>query len=187
VDGYGRITAAADVAITGGGGGGVVIGAPVTGGTPTYILYVDVSGDVGQSSGLTYNPATSAFEVISPGAGNPAISGLGDSGSTAYGQMGQYLSGTGGFGVFGAYTGFVGYLGYYSAMGTSAAGFFGAGGMANVVLLCDGTNYITYAPGAPANWASAPPTDVWVALDRIVAWILANVSTGAWVTVQPNP
>jgi hypothetical protein len=38
------------------------------------------------------------------------------------------------------------------------------------VSICDGLNAITYTAAAPGNWAGGvPPTDVWVALDRLAA------------------
>lgn len=40
----------------------------------------------------------------------------------------------------------------------------------HTVTFCDGTNTITYTAGSSGNWAGGtPPTDVWVALDRIAA------------------
>lgn len=45
-----------------GGGGGSTIGAAVSGGTPNSILYIDPSGNLGQTNpGFTYNAATNAF------------------------------------------------------------------------------------------------------------------------------
>lgn len=45
----------------------------------------------------------------------------------------------------------------------------------------------SYSPGTPGNWAGTAPTTIGAALDRIVAWVLANVTTGAWVTTQALP
>lgn len=45
----------------------------------------------------------------------------------------------------------------------------------HTVEICDGTNHVTYTPGVPGNWAGTPPTDLWVALDRLLAWLLTQV------------
>jgi hypothetical protein len=42
------------------------------------------------------------------------------------------------------------------------------------VSLCDGTNNVSYTPGTPGNWLATAPTDLWVAVDRLSAWIAAN-------------
>lgn len=42
------------------------------------------------------------------------------------------------------------------------------------VFICDGTNAVSYSPGNPPDWPSGgPPSDVWVALDRLAAAIVA--------------
>lgn len=41
--------------------GGVTIGATVSGGTPTYVLYIDSSGNLAMDSGLTYNDSTNTL------------------------------------------------------------------------------------------------------------------------------
>ena len=58
---------------------------------------------------------------------------------------------------------------------TSAAEFVDAAG--HNVFICDGVNNILYTPGVSGNWASAAPTDVWVALDRLAAAVAGLLGT----------
>jgi len=46
-----------------GGGGGMAIGDPVTGGTPTRVLFVDDSGNLGDDSALTYDATNNAAQI----------------------------------------------------------------------------------------------------------------------------
>ncbi len=45
----------------------VAIGDPVSGGTAGYVLFVDVSGNLGQSSGLTFDASHGTLVVVSDG------------------------------------------------------------------------------------------------------------------------
>ncbi len=55
----------------------------------------------------------------------------------------------------------------------SVAGTFTDG--VRTVTICDGANNVLYVPGTPANWSGAAPTDVWIAIDRLLAWLLTQV------------
>lgn len=45
-------------------------------------------------------------------------------------------------------------------------------------LTCAGPVFIPYTPGAPLNWALPVPPDIWTALDRIAAAIVARTVGG---------
>lgn len=45
-------------------------------------------------------------------------------------------------------------------------------------IVCAGACLYPYIPGAPANWLLPAPTDVWAALDRIAAAIVARTVGG---------
>ena len=137
----------------GGGGGGLAIGDPVTGGTPTYALYVDGSGNLADSSKLRI-----------------------DDGATIVYCDYQFRASAGGIYYDGTYATFLSgshaiqgtdFTRYAALVSGSYAAQFADGG--RTVTICDGTNNITYSPSNPSGWAGTPPTDVWVALDRLCA------------------
>jgi hypothetical protein len=125
IDVKGRVSAYSQVAIA----GGLAIGDAIGGGTPTEILFVDASGNLGQQSN---------FQIV-----------------------GQALVATGNI----AGTTFTAQIGATGA----GAGLFEDG--VRSVSLCDGTNTISFAAGNPGDWAGAAPSDVWVALDRLAAYL----------------
>ena len=101
---------------------GVAIGGAVGSGTATYVLFVDASGNLGQSSGLTFNTS-----------GQLAV----NTGGTFYATIGgsnaaQYNDGSGNVVVIGS--------------GTYAAQF--NDGSSNVVVICNGTCAAQFTDGS---------------------------------------
>jgi hypothetical protein len=141
-DGKGRITGVTQVAIA---SGGPSIGAPVSGGTPNAVLFVDVSGNLADAGAFQFDGT------------NVVINGPGLLVTKSGGTVGVFSDGTH----------------HVLICNPFSAGRFQDG--VNVVQICDGTNAITYqwGGGSPA-WGGTPPTDVWVALDRLAAWMAAN-------------
>ncbi len=199
----------------GGGGSGMAIGGAVTSGTATYVLYVDGSGDLGQSADFTWDVSTKTLTVtdgtrtavlaggtraaqFTDGTNTVSVCDGSNAVAASQGSYSGYLCPSGGPAVYGTDGTRVSQIsdgtnGLNLTDGTRtvllcAAGY--AGHFVNgavVVEICNGTDAITYTPGVLIDWSGTPPTDVWLALDRIVAWVLANTGTGAWVTTQPNP
>ena len=131
--------------------GGLAIGSPVTGSANYEALYVDGSGNLAQDPNFGVNPIGGVLQI-----------GWQYQGPSAVLNTPPYYAGL----CSGAYA-------LHCTDGTrtaemsngSEAGSFSDG--TNSVNLCDGTNHVTYTPGDPTQWAGAPPTDVWIALDRI--------------------
>ncbi len=74
--------------IANGGSGGIAIGDPVTGGTSTYVLFVDGSGDLGQASNFTWSGSLLSVETLSVNPGGSytfAVSSSGPAGSFSAG------------------------------------------------------------------------------------------------------
>lgn len=93
VDTYGRITSAANVAIS--AGGGMVIGNPVSGGAINQVLFVDASGNLGQNQNLTYTVSILQLALVGQGAGGSALLVLSDGTAHFEANIGQF-SGTAG-------------------------------------------------------------------------------------------
>lgn len=125
--------------------GGVAIGDAIAGATPNEILFVDAGGLLAQSGALSYDGST--FSV----SGVPVVISVsaGDALTINQGSTHAVL-----------------------CDGSTAASFRDA---THTVTICDGTNNVlyTWGGGSPA-WGGTPPTDVWVALDRLAAWMAAN-------------
>ncbi len=178
---------------------GIAIGDPVGSGTATYVLFVDGSANLGQSANLTF-AASGGLAVTAGGDGQVAVTGFG-SVATVIGRLGSNTAGTLAYGAFGFYAttphSLQGYLGYADLFGSVfAAGYFNDGTTqvhlcnettaaaftdgTRTVTICDGTNHVSYLATTASDWAaSTPPTDIWVALDRIAALLkVLNAGTG---------
>ncbi len=152
------------------GGSGVAIGDPVGSGTANYILFVDGSGDLGQSSGFQWNDSTKAHAVVGDG-GSTAYTVTITSGATVTKFGAASTSGIAAHFENGTYTVELA----SGSGGFTAAGYFTDG--THTVKIADGTNNITYTAAVAGNWAaSTPPTDVWIALDRIAAALAGLLS-----------
>jgi hypothetical protein len=137
----------------------LTIGQAIVGGTAGRLLIEGAGPVLSDTANLTWGVAGNNLSVTAA-TGNPAIS------ITAGGDAANILQA--GIGTR-----------FHSGPGTdcqlatpTTASIFTDG--PRTVSICDGTNNITYGPGTPANWLAAPPTDVWLALDRLAAWIAAN-------------
>lgn len=129
-----------------GGSGSLAIGDAVGNGIANYLLFTDPSGNLGQSSSLQWNDTSKTFTLVGGGS-NPLL-------ETTQGSYAATLC----------------------ALGTTTAAVLATDGT-RTVAVCDGTNAVTYVAGNSGNWASSsPPTDVWLALDRIAAALAGLLS-----------
>lgn len=187
IDANGIVTSAANVAISGGGGGGS------PGGAAGDVQYNDGSGGFAGDSRLHWVAGSGLLTIGS--SPSVQIDVAGSTGRVLYVQDGTTVSvrlcvpggggsfsaiqatdatftfdavyATGGYAAQGSWAGFVGRL-----ASTGGAGWFTDG--ARTVSLCDGANHVLYTAAAGGNWMfSSPPSDVWVALDRIAAALAA--------------
>lgn len=140
-------------------GGGITIGDPITGGHQFRVLFESVTNKVNEDPGFTFDPSTGALVVGTPGTTPYAEFNLA-------GFAGSFAD------AAGAYTA------QFGNISLPAAGRF-TDGAGHVVVIGDGVNNITYGPGTPTDWNGAPPTDVWIALDRCATLLKAlNGGTG---------
>jgi hypothetical protein len=124
-------------------GNPLTIGNPVAGGFNYTGLFIDGSGNLASSN---------SFFQVNTGSG-VSVSVGSSSGSLATGTYG---------GQFGQSPFLV------SLASSGWAGQFTDG--TRTVSICDGVNNITYTAANNGNWAGGtPPTDIWIALDRIAA------------------
>ncbi len=108
---------------------GMAIGAPVSGGTAGYALYVDGSGNLAQTNNLQLTSTS----------GGAAFVGVSNS-STTTGHLGLD-AGTNAYGAAGLYGTLAGYLGSKNNhTGVDSAGYFTDG--TRLVDLCDGTSAV---------------------------------------------
>jgi hypothetical protein len=133
------------------------------------------------ASGHAVGGATANAILYADGSGNLAMSGnfLLATGlsiqATAAGGAGNFVSDDGTKTAT---------LAYHSG-GTVYAATFSDG--IHTVKVCDGVNSVSYTPAAPANWAGAPPTDIWTALDRLAAWIAAGAAIPPFKSFPAKP
>lgn len=158
------------------------------GGLDTYVQFND-GGAFGGDSRFTYIKATGVFLLTGSGGYQFQFQPGGSAGYFTDGTRQVYLcdgSGRGGYFSTSPYAVYIASTTESAAIKTddgtrqvklsdgSQAGYFTDG--TRTVALADGTNHISYAASNSGNWASgSPPTDVWVALDRIAA-ALAGLS-----------
>ena len=170
------------------GGGSMAIGSAVTSGTANYVLFVDGSGNLGQSADI--QKGTRGI-VLADASGNATICNSAQAGnftnSTQSVNLCDYASNTAGIFSDGTRTVDIcnGAKALAATDGTHTLDIckssyaLQAGDGTRTVRLCDGTNNITYSPGTPSDWNGAAPTDVWVGLDRCAALLKAlNGGTG---------
>jgi hypothetical protein len=124
---------------------GLNIGDAVGGSTPNAVLFVDVSNNLADSGAFT-------FDGTNVSIGGPGLVVL-----PSGGRQVVMSDGT-------RYANFVD--------GVQAANFRDP---LHTVNICDGTNAILYTwSGGSPIWNGTPPTDVWVALERLAGWMAAN-------------
>ena len=189
----------------GSGGGSLAIGDAV-GGSPTDygVLLVDSSGNLAQVSGLgtlgevlTSNGAGSlptwqvAGTGAAPGSDTQLIFNQGGSLGTSANLSYDYTNGsivtnsiTSSYPALWTIDSSIGYVAKLSTS-TLGAGWFSDG--PRTVTLCDGTNHVLYDAGAPGDWASTSPTDLWIAVDRLAAWITANATVFGTLGITTQP
>lgn len=123
-------------------GGSLAYGDAISGSTPFQVLFADGSGNLFGSSSMQFNGGTFLLNA------NMQVNAPGGSEAALF---------------FGSPSFFA-----HMATTTEAANFSDG---THTVLICDGANNITYSPGTPGDWSGTPPTDVWIALDRLAAYL----------------
>ncbi len=152
VDAKGRITSASNVAIA----NTLTIGNPIASGGGGRVLYEDGSNNLAAVASFTYGGSGGTLALTVTASSVPAL-------TASDGACAAYLVTAAGHAAdFGDASRTV-----QLCNGTEAGNFFDG---TRRVKLCDGTNNISYVAAVPGNWAaSSPPTDVWIAIERIVA------------------
>jgi hypothetical protein len=141
------------------GGGGT------PGGADNDVQYAESGAFAGSGGFFVYDPALRKLSVIDSGR-------VGTLNDASQGAAGAFSNSTGPFTANLANSG-------------SAAVFTDAS--SHTLVICDGANTITYGAGVPSNWFSSAPTDVWVALDRLAAWINANATVFGALGITTAP
>lgn len=146
--------------------GGIAIGNPVGSGIANCLLFIDGAGDLACNANLTFTTTT----------GVNVTQGV---------FVAELCNGT--VAVYANYPGFTAALcdgaeagqfqstGFVVALCSTTYAFRASDGT-HTVTICDGVNNVLYSPGAPGNWAGTPPTDLWVAIDRLLAWLLTQAA-----------
>ena len=133
---------------------GMVVGEPISGGTGGRLLFEDTGNTLAEDAALSLDVGLNVFSCGALLSVTNAISMTNAGLTVTMGQTGNALYASSG-------------IGNAVLASAAVAGHF-QDTAGNVVDLCNLTDHITYAPGNPAGWTAPPPTDVWVALDRIV-------------------
>jgi hypothetical protein len=137
----------------------IAIGGTVTGATAGYMLFVGAGPVLAQAAALQWDGVNAGIVVASPGWANGGIHLTGPSYDLKL-NAGDAANITGGA--------------FSVRIIPAAAGCASFSNGVTTVNILNGGDTITYGPGTPANWLAAPPTDVWIALDRVTQWIATN-------------
>lgn len=158
---------------------GVNIGQTVVGGTATRVLYVGAGPVLAQSANMTFDTALGF--IISQGGFTITLGLVGTCAlrSTDGTRIATLSDGTRAVGASDGTNSAdlcAGNSAIQASRGAVVVSLCKLGVAASLtdgtrtVTICDGTNNIKYTAATAADWAaSTPPTDVWVALDRIAA------------------
>lgn len=139
---------------------GIAIGEPIGGATAGRLLFAGAGPVLAQDANLFFDVSLGALQVKAAVGTQFPIEGSSGIYGTSIGSDTLCLYG-------------VNSSGCIVQLGNAGVAFQVTDGV-RTISICDGTNNVLYGPGTPANWSAAPPTDVWLALDRIVQWIQTN-------------